>query len=223
MNQQRDLEWRIAGLPGELSPPTHDLKQDERAFNRTAQKRGQGFSLIELMIAVAILMLLAAILTPLISYTPILSDRLERTATKSSHRSGEEKHVLLRRQTTLSTGVVAYYVDLGKNNTLAAGDPLVALNQVNVHSGTGAGAPSEATFATSLNFALDSSGVLPKFNARGLPCLPAGGTCPQIPGKGFIYFLSRNTGLGTGWASVVVTPSGRVQAWTYDGTNWGQI
>ena len=229
MNQQRDLEWRIAGLPGELSPPTHDLKQDERAFNRAAQKRGQGFSLIELMIAVAILMVLAAILTPLISYA-VSGIKLRYSATglsgllqKARIEAARKNTFYSVEQTTLSTGVVAYYVDLGKNNTLVAGDPLVAINQVNVHSGTGAGAPSEATFATSLNFALDSSGVLPKFNARGLPCIPAGGTCPQIPGQGFIYFLSRNTGLGTGWASVVVTPSGRVQAWTYDGTNWGQI
>jgi hypothetical protein len=120
--------------------------------------------------------------------------------------------------------VVAYFVDLNKNDTFTAGEPLVELgDQVNVHFGTGSGAPGEAAFAASLNFALDSSGVLPKFNARGLPCLPSGGTCPQTLGQGFIYFLSRNSALGTSWASVVVTPSGRVQVWSYGGSNWAQI
>jgi type IV fimbrial biogenesis protein FimT len=197
--------------------------------HRTAPKGREGFSLIEMMIVVAVLMILAAVFSPLIS-NAVSGIKLRYSATglsgliqKARIEAARKNTFYSVEQTTLSAGVVAYYVDLGKNNTFAAGDPLVAINQVNVHSGTGAGAPSESTFATSLNFALDSSGVLPKFNARGLPCLPAGGTCPQIPGQGFIYFLSRNTGLGTSWASVVVTPSGRVQVWSYDGTNWIQI
>jgi type IV fimbrial biogenesis protein FimT len=197
---------------------------------RTAQKRGQGFSLIELLIAVSILMILAAVFTPLLS-NAVSEIKLRYSATDLSGLMQKARIEAARKntfysieQTTLSAGVVAYYADLAKSNTFAAGDPLVEMgNQVNVHFGTGSGAPGEATFATSLNFALDSSGVLPKFNARGLPCLPAGGTCPQIPGQGFVYFLSRNTALGTRWASVVVTPSGRVQAWSYNGTNWAQI
>ena len=197
---------------------------------RTARKGGPGFSLIELVIAVSIIMILAAVFTPLIS-NAVSGIKLRYSATGLSGLIQKARIEAVRKntfysieQTTLAAGGVAYYVDLGKNSTFAAGDPLVVMgNQVSVHFGTGSGAPSEAAFATSLNFAVASGGVLPKFDARGLPCLPAGGTCPQIPGQGFIYFLSRNTGLGTAWASVVVTPSGRVQVWSYDGTNWGQI
>ena len=76
---------------------------------------------------------------------------------------------------------------------------------------------------TNLGFTPDASSVLPNFNARGLPCLTAGATCPQIPGGGFVYFIS-NTGMygSTNWAALAVTSSGRVQVWGYDGTNWNE-
>ncbi len=176
--------------------------------HRTAPKGREGFSLIEMMIVVAVLMILAAVFSPLIS-NAVSGIKLRYSATDLSGLIQKARIEAARKntfysieQTTLSAGVVAYYVDLGKNNTFASGDPLVELGD---------------------QVTLDSSGGLPKFNARGLPCLLSGGTCPQIPGQGFIYFLSRNTALSTSWASVVVTPSGRVQVWSYDGTNWIQI
>src|SRR5882672_8774707 len=136
---------------------------------RTAQKTGLGFSLIELVIVVSITMILAAVFTPLIS-NAVSGIKLRYSATglsgliqKARIEAARKNTFYSVEQTSLSAGVVAYYVDLAKNNTLAAGDPLIAMgNQVNVHSGTGAGAPSETTFATSLNFALDSSGALPQ-------------------------------------------------------------
>ncbi len=205
--------------------------QHRTMAHRTASTGREGFSLIEMVMVVAMLMILAAVFAPLIS-NAVSGIKLRYSATglsdlmQKARIEAERKNTFYSiEQTTLSGGEVAYYVDLPKSGTFAAGDPLVELgNQVSVHSGTGSGAPGETALAASLNFALVSSGVLPKFNARGLPCLPAGGTCPQIPGRqGFICFLSRNAGLGTAWASVVVTPSGRVQVWSYDGTNWTQI
>jgi type IV fimbrial biogenesis protein FimT len=198
--------------------------------DQTVLKFRRGFSLIELVIAFAMIMILAAIFTPLISNV-VSGIRLRYSATDLSGLIQKARIEAARKntfysieQTTLAAGDVGYYVDLGKNNAFAAGDPLVELgDQVSVHFGAGSGAPGEGAFTTSLNFALDSSGVLPKFNARGLPCVLAGGSCSQTPGQGFIYFLSRNNVLRTSWASVVVTPSGRVQVWSYDGTNWSQM
>ena len=198
--------------------------------DRPVPKGGGGFSLLEMVIAVAMLMFLAAIFAPMMS-TAVAGIKLRYSANDLSGLIQKARIEAARKntfysieQTTLSGGVVAYFVDLNKNDTFTAGEPVVELgDQVNVSFGTGSGAPGEAAFAASLNFALNSTGVLPKFNARGLPCLPSGGTCPQTLGQGFIYFLSRNSALGTSWASVVVTPSGRVQVWSYGGANWAQI
>jgi type IV fimbrial biogenesis protein FimT len=183
-----------------------------------------------MVIALAMILILGAIFTPSVS-NAISMIKLRYSANDLSGLIQKARIEAARRntfysieQTTLSGGVVAYFVDLNKNDTFTAGEPVVELgDQVNVSFGTGSGAPGEAAFAASLNFALNSTGVLPKFNARGLPCLPSGGTCPQTLGQGFIYFLSRNSALGTSWASVVVTPSGRVQVWSYGGANWAQI
>jgi hypothetical protein len=125
--------------------------------------------------------------------------------------------------TTLSAGDVGYYVDLNKTSTYATGDPLAEMgSQVNVHAGAGSGAPGETAFMAGLNFTAVAAGVLPAFNARGLPCVVGGNLCPQVPTQGFVSFLSRTSTFGTSWAAVAVTPSGRAQVWSYDGTNWVQ-
>src|SRR6476646_6240934 len=148
--------------------------------DRTARKGGEGgegFSLIEMVIALAMILILGAIFTPSVSNAISMiklrysANALSGLIQKARIEAARKNTFYSIEQTTLSAGVVAYYVDLAKSNTLVAGDPLVELgSQVNVHFGTGSGAPGETAFATSLNFALDSSGVLPKFNARGLPC-----------------------------------------------------
>ncbi len=196
---------------------------------RQTGKCKRGFSLIELMIVVAVGMILMAIGPPLMLNT-ISSMKLRYSATdlsgliqKARMQSVMKNTFYPISTTTLSAGDVGYFVDLNKTNVYAAGDPMVELGgQVNVHGGPASGAPGEAAFLASLKFAVDAAGVLPRFNARGLPCLVVGNTCPQTPGQGFVYFLSRTSTFGTSWASVAVTPSGRVQVWTYDGTNWVQ-
>jgi prepilin-type N-terminal cleavage/methylation domain-containing protein len=199
---------------------------------RQTGKCKRGFSLIELMIVVAVGMILMAIVPPLMLNT-ISNMKLRYSATDLSGLIQKARMQAVMKNTfypinatTLSAGDVGYFVDLSKPSTgiYAAGDPMVEMGgQVNVHAGPGSGAPGETAFITgSLKFAVDASGVLPRFNARGLPCSVVGNTCPQTPGQGFVYFLSRTSTFGTSWASVSVTPSGRAQVWSYDGANWVQ-
>jgi prepilin-type N-terminal cleavage/methylation domain-containing protein len=205
--------------------------QNRTMSERQAGNCKRGFSLIELMIAVAVAMILMAIVPPLLLNT-ISNMKLRYSATDLSGLIQRARMQAVMKNTyypinttTLSTGDVEYFVDLTKppSGIYAAGDPMVEMDgQVNVHAGSGSGAPGETAFIAGLNFAVDASGVLPRFNARGLPCLVVGNTCPEIPNQGFVYFLSRTSTFGTSWASVAVTPSGRVMVWSYDGTNWVQ-
>jgi Tfp pilus assembly protein FimT len=128
-------------------------------------------------------------------------------------------------QVTLPAGDDGYYVDIAKSGAYANGDPVVPLGtNLTVHPGIGSGAPNEAGLVAGLNFAVNPGGSAPNFNARGLPCVAAGNTCPQTPGQGFVVFLSRSTVTGNvRWGAVVVNPSGRVQIWTSDSNgNWIQ-
>jgi prepilin-type N-terminal cleavage/methylation domain-containing protein len=196
---------------------------------KQARKSGLGFSLIEMMVVVAVALILAAIVPPLMM-NPINTIKLRYSATdlsgliqKARIQSVKANTFYSIEQTTLATGDVAYYADLNRNNMYSSGDPMTEMGgQVAVHAGPGSGAPGETAFITgTLKFTPDASGVFPQFNARGLPCVVTGLTC-QANGNGFVYFLNRVSSFGTSWAAVAVTPSGRAEVWAYDGVNWVQ-
>jgi Tfp pilus assembly protein FimT len=128
-------------------------------------------------------------------------------------------------QGTLPSGDPAYFVDIPKSGVYATGDPTLPVSRgVTVWQGIGSGAPNEGPFIASLNFTVNAGGNAPSFNARGLPCVAVGTTCPQTPGQGFVIFLSKAALLGNvPWAAVVINPSGHVQLWTSDANgSWMQ-
>ena len=200
-------------------------------------KRGRGFSLIELIIVVAMIMILAAISVPRLLNT--VSDiNLRYAATnisgllQAARMQGVRKNTFYTVQpTTLSTGGTGYYAHV-QGGSYAVGDPLLPLgSQITAYIGTGSGAPNESTFASGtssngLSFAPNAGPDAPSFNARGLPCIgvPTTGACPLVPGQGFVMFLSKSSAVGNvSWASIAITPSGHIQIWTSDSTgNWVQ-
>ena len=203
----------------------------------TTWRKGRGFSLIELLIVVSIIMIVAAISVPRLLNT--VSDiNLRYAATnisgllQSARMQSVRKNTFYTVQgTTLTTGETGYYVHV-QGGTYAVGDPLLPLgNQITAYTGLGSGAPNEASFTSGtssngLSFAPNAGTDAPSFNARGLPCIgvPATGACPFVPGLGFVMFLSKSSALGNiSWASIAITPSGHIQIWTTDSSgNWVQ-
>jgi len=189
----------------------------------------QGFSLVELLVVLAIAMVLMAICPPLImNVVSVMKTRYAATdfsslLQKVRIEAARKNTFYPIAQSTLSSGQLVYFIDLNKDGVLDSTEPqLVFDTAVNVHFGTGSGAPGEAALVASMNLTPYASSQQPNFNARGVPCVVSGGTCPQTPGSGFVWFLSRSGPLGANWASVAVTPSGRVRVWTHDGQNWIQ-
>ncbi|MFY9559171.1 MAG: prepilin-type N-terminal cleavage/methylation domain-containing protein [Terriglobales bacterium] len=198
---------------------------------RTTRNSDRGFSLLEMMIVIAVMMILAAFSVPVLMNT--VSDvNLRYSATNLSGLLQTARIQAVRKNSfygiqpvTLPGGDIGYFVNL-KGGVYAADDPIVTLgNQFQVFQGIGSGAPNEGAFIAGLGFTVVPAGVIPSFNARGLPCAPTViNTCPQNPGQGFVLFLKRVGTFGNiRWASVVVNPSGRVQVWSCDGNgNWIQ-
>jgi prepilin-type N-terminal cleavage/methylation domain-containing protein len=195
------------------------------------QKKNQGFSLIELIIAVAVILTLTAIVMPRLLNT--VSDVTLRYAAtnltgllQSARIQAVRKNTFYTlQQTTLPSGNPGYYIDIPKSGSYTNGDPDLPLSgQTTVHPGIGSGAPQEGTFISSLNFTVNSGGNPPSFNARGLPCIASANACPQAAGQGFVMFLSKPAITGNvNWAAIVINPSGRVQIWTCDSLgNWIQ-
>jgi len=186
------------------------------------EKKSQGFTLIELMIVAAVIMIAAAYAIPRMVNT-VNDISLRYTASdlsgllQSARIQAVKKNTNYSVQTgVLPSGQTGFFVDLPKTGAYANGDPFMPLNpSVTFHLSTGSGAPNEATLVTTLGYAVNPAADAPSFNARGLPCILAGNACPQAAGQGYIMFMSKATATGNvPWVAVAVTPSGHVQVWT---------
>jgi hypothetical protein len=70
------------------------------------------------------------------------------------------------------------------------------------------------------------------FNQRGLPCTPDStdsiiGSCilkglsdTETSSSSYQYFFKLESTFGDQWASVTVTPAGRVRTWVWNGSTW---
>jgi prepilin-type N-terminal cleavage/methylation domain-containing protein len=191
-------------------------------------RKDRGFSLIELLVVVAILVILAAVTVPR-TMNAISDINLRYTAQNISGMLQSARMQAVRKNTfysmkaaTLPSGDAGYFVNIKGGTSYTAGDPVLPLNsQLTVSMGPGSGAPNQSVFVSGGNINPGSDD--PSFNARGLPCVVNGNSC-QPDGKGYAIFVSKAAITGNiAWAAVIVTASGHIQVWTYDNSgNWIQ-
>jgi prepilin-type N-terminal cleavage/methylation domain-containing protein len=200
-------------------------------MTRTTPRKAQGFSLLEVLIVLAVVLILAAVAVPRLMST--VNDISLRYAASDFSGLVQSARIQAVRKNTfytivqgnLPSGTPAYYIDIPKTGVYANGDPMLPIGPAtNVWPGIGSGAPNEGAFIAGLNFTVNPGGTPPSFNARGLPCAAVGNSCPQTPGQGFVIFMSKAATMGgTPWAAVVINPSGHIQLWTSDANgNWIQ-
>ena len=204
------------------------------------RNRQSGFSLIELLVVIGIIMVVAAMATPSI-VNAINGIRLRSAASEVSGIMQQARQLAVRNnryytvKPTVVTGARAAYVDLNYNSAFDGGapapEPMIQFPQgIAVVS---AGAPNTANLIGQCcaTFTPQAASILPSFNSRGLPCVgaanppPANSACNirDAGGNtvGFVYYMSQTRPFGAvGWAAVSVTPAGRIKVWTYSGTSW---
>ncbi len=187
------------------------------------QGRRAGFSLIEVTLVVAIAMVVTATAIPSIT-TVVANAKMRASMTSLSGLLQNCRMAAVQQNKTMTTrfvvqtsGLVGYVKSAADSAALAKKDYQVEMqapiNKLTTPSGGGAPA---AISDTVLGFTPQTGN--PSFNTRGLPCLYSGGACDNY---GFISYYkdTRIAGSG-GWASISISPAGRIKRWFWNGSDW---
>jgi prepilin-type N-terminal cleavage/methylation domain-containing protein len=191
-----------------------------------ARKCNRGFSLIELLIVVAISMIAAAMALPLVS-NAVNQIHLSSSATdyanllqRARMRAVQDDTYYQIRTQTLSGDPIAY-VDINKNGNYDTGEPMMVFASGVTDKAQSAG-PALANLKLLFlpSTAQDSlqPTAIPIFGPRGLPCKVSGSACPYLDagGKPFSYLLFIQNTQNNRWEAVTLNPAARIREWAYD-------
>ena len=218
----------------------------------TQTKRSAGFSLVELMIVLVIILLVAAMAIP--SLTRAIGTIKVRAGAssvagmlqKGRIEAVRSNRIMVIRQDVLSDGVTPiYFVDgandpkktiqdtATQNGVHDSWEPLVQIDKDIVLEPESA-APA-FPYSQLLGYP-NAASTLPfgvAFNQRGLPCTITAQTSGHVTGcalsgmsasststSSYQYFFHYKSTFGDRWASVSITPAGRIRVWTWDGNSW---
>ena len=183
-----------------------------------------GFTLIELLLVVAIGLIVATTAVPAIT-TTIANVRMRASMSSLSGMLQSARMLAVKQNRTKTArftvqrdGLIVFAKDASNGGGVTTTDPQVQLEApiTKLTSPTGAGAPTALT-STFLGYTASTSN--PSFNSRGLPCLYAGGACPN---RGFVYYFKDTRRSGSeGWTAITISPAGRITKWFWNGSIWG--
>ena len=209
--------------------------------NSTASaKTNQGFSVLELLLTVAIIMIVAGVAIPNFMAT-MHAARLKGGVTDFAsllqaarlRAVDDDRYYSIYVLAAAGNNPQQGYVDIFPQNAdgtsgtggqaYNAGDPLVVISPEVVLQAQGA-APSTVTLKAQL--LPPTSPVVPQdesvaataitFSPRGVPCKPVAGVC-DILGGPQAYWAFFQDSVTQNWGAVTVTPAGRIQRWLFMG------
>jgi prepilin-type N-terminal cleavage/methylation domain-containing protein len=195
----------------------------------TGQQRQLGFSLLEILIVVAIGLIITAIGLP--RMTNVIANMKLRSSMTTVSGLLQNTRMLAIKKNKMQMAChfnraaipysLVYYTKDAANTcaALANGDNQVEMEApiTPYDTPTGALAPAAIDNGT-LGLTLDPLTTDPAFNSRGLPCNYSSGTCSN---SAFIkYFKDNRIGGSGGWAAISITPAGRIKRWFWNGSTW---
>jgi len=213
-----------------------------------ARQNTRGFSLLELMIVVAIMLIVAAYAVPMWTTSRRLAsirgsetDYAGLLQLARTRAVNDDRFYSVYVKTATTTTPQMAYVDIypqnvngtsgnGPTGNFVAGppaDPMVQLSTEAVPQPAGS-APNTANlytqFCSSCATAIIKN-TAPTWGPDGLPCTPitsAGGTglvCNSAGGPiAYVAFFQSSS--NNEWDAVTISPAGRIKTWYYTGTVW---
>jgi type IV fimbrial biogenesis protein FimT len=180
-----------------------------------------GFSLLELLVVVGLMMVLSAIAMPSVLQS-VSVYRLSSTATSVQNLIEVARFNAVRRNSTVSfrqttlNGQPAFYVDLTNSGAYATTDPVYLIPTYALVAP--AGAPAANTTGLANTAALGNGCI--SFNSRGVVDYTTCGAGVQS-----VWFISLGSVNGTGgYRAITLTPMGQAKSWTAStGGNWGNM
>src|SRR5436309_15104258 len=166
------------------------LTRHSMTSGNAARNCNRGFSLIELLIVVAIGMIAAAMALPLVS-NAVNQIHLSSSATdyanllqRARMRAVQDDTYYQIQTQTLSGDPIAY-VDINKNGSYDTGEPMMVFRSGDTYKAQSAGpalSNLKSQFLPAGSVAQGSlqSTMIPTFRPRGLPCKGSGSPCPYL-------------------------------------------
>jgi Tfp pilus assembly protein FimT len=198
------------------------MNSAKRKFHRLPRSRSsRGFSILELVVALVVAMVLAAIAIPSI-VTTYAQYRLGVQATLIANEIDQLRMTAVRRNSTVAllsgptTGGTVLCIDVNKSNACDSNDPQLVLPadmQIsNSLSTAPTGMPGLSSLDTNYSSAvkLPSTGII--FGANGTI---SGGAGP------YIIVIGYSNSSKYGYRAITVTPMGQIKVWTASsGGSW---
>ena len=185
-----------------------------------------GFSLVEVLIVVCVVLILAAFAIPNLT-TVIANIRLRGTAADLAGFVQQARITAVRKNSTytilfnLTSGNGAY-VDLNGNGSYDSGtEPMIQFggNDTQVAAPGGAsGAPTNLDASGGpLGWTATTGNI--SFNSRGLPCDSTATPCGT--NVNYVFYFKDTRAFGAScWAAVSITAAARSKVWWWNGSNW---
>ena len=175
--------------------------------NRSSNQRG--FSLVELVIVVAIMLVLSAITVPSVvrsmsAYRLNVATTALQNIVESARFNAVRRNTFVSLRQTAVGGQPAFYVDLGGGAYVATDPVFILPNYIQVAP---AGAPAASTTGLPNTAALGGGCIT--FNARGVVDYTTCGGGVQS-----VWFISLGSKtVSSGFRAVTVTPMGQAKTW----------